>query len=152
MKKTLCFLSAFFGMQAMAVDFTFGEYSIWCDNMRYASQGAKTDLVIFQPEGSDFEKVTSAYGTHSTRSDGYWRIEFDLKVTSPEKNVGTPLLYMELTEKTKSGGNGSGDGVIETGWILWDQEWSGTGFLRTAGKGLIRVDCTRGKKSAPRED
>jgi hypothetical protein len=150
MKKTLGFLCALFSMQALALDFTFGEYSIWCDNLRYASQGAATDLVVFQPEGSDIEKVTSAYGTHSTRSDGHWKVELDLKVTILEKNAGTPLLYIELTEKTKSGGNGRGEGVIKSGWILYDQQWSGMGFFRTACGGLIRVECTRGKKSAPR--
>lgn len=148
MKKTLCFLSLLLAIPASAVDFTFGTYSIWCDNMRYAAPGASTNQLIFQPEGSDIEKVTSAFGSHSTGSEGHWKVEFDIKATILEKNVGYPLLYIELTEKTKKGGNGgaSGQAVIKTGWIMYDQQWSGMGYVRTAAGGLVRMECTRGPK------
>jgi hypothetical protein len=151
MKKALLSLFLLAAMPGLAVDYTFGEYSIWCDNMGYTPPGTSTDLIVFQPEGSDIDKVTSAYGTHSTSTEGHWKVEFDLKVTSLEKDRPTPLLYMELTATSKKGGNGNGDGVIKTAWVMFDQAWTGKGYLRTAGGTLIRLECTRGKKSSPRE-
>ncbi len=151
MKKILYSLLVLVTLPVLAVDEEFGEYSIWCNNMRYTQPGTKTDLVIFQPEGSDIEKITSAYGRHSTSKDGNWNVEFDLKITSLEKERENTVLSMELTATDRKGSNGKEDGVIKTGWVLWDQKWVGVGFLRTAGGTLHRLECSRGKKSEPRE-
>ncbi len=129
----------------------FGEYSIVCDNMKYVAPGTQTDWLTFQPEGNDIERVKTAYGRHSTRNDGNWKVEFDLKVTSLEKDQGTPLLQMELTTTGKAGDNGRGIEVVKSGWLMFDQLWVGVGFLRTEGGTLIRLECTRGKKSSPRD-
>lgn len=150
--KSFVIALALAAVPAFAADRKFGEYSIWCDNMRY--NGTRpTDLFIFQPEAEeDLDKVKTAFGTHTSGNrDGQWKLEFDLKVTNLEKAEKLPLLYLELTTTKKTNPNGNPDGAIKSGWVFFDQKWDGNGYFRTFGGSLFRVECTTGKKFEPAE-